>query len=62
MYGAAFLLLVFLAELPVEHGALGSVSVYRDGILSFEQEHFYCVAVRLEVGFDVGSQQTTIVV
>ena len=62
MYGAAFLLLVFFAELPVEHGALSSVSVYGDGLLSFEQEYFYCVAVRLEVGFDVGSQQTTIVV
>ena len=62
MYGAAFLLLVYLAELPVEHRALGSVSVYRDDLLSFEQEYFYCVAVRFEVGFDVGSQQTTIVV
>ena len=62
MYGAAFLLLVFFAELPVEHRALGCVSVYRDGLLSFEQEYFHCVAVRFEVGFDVGSQQTTIVV
>ena len=26
-----FLLLVFLAELPVEHRALGSISVYGDG-------------------------------
>ena len=62
MYGAAFLLLVFFAELPVEHRALGCISVYRDGLLPFEQEYFYCVAVRFEIGFDVGSQQTTIVV
>jgi len=62
MYGAAFLLLILFAELPVEHGALSSVSVYGDGLLSFEQEYFHCVAVRFEVGFDVGSQQTTIVV
>ena len=62
MYGAAFLLLVFLSELPVEHRALGSVSVYRDGLLSFEQKYFHCVAVRFEVSFDVGSQQTTIIV
>ena len=62
MYGAAFLLLVFFAELPEKHRALGCVSVYRDGLLSFEQEYFYCVTVRFEVGFDVSSQQTTIVV
>ena len=55
MYGAAFLLLVFFAELPEEHRALGCVSVYRDGLLSFEQEDFYCVAVRFKIGFDVGS-------
>ena len=55
MYGAAFLLLVFLAELPVEHRALGSISVYGDGLLSFEQEYFYCVVVRFEISFDVGS-------
>ena len=34
MYGAAFLLLVFFAELPIEHRALGCVSVYRDGLLT----------------------------
>ena len=62
MYGAAFLLLVLFAELPVEHGALDCVSVYGDGLLSFEQEYFYCVAVRLKVGFDVGGQQTTVIV
>ena len=62
MYGAAFLLLVLFAELPVEHGALDCVSVYGDGLLSFEQEYFYCVAVRFEVGFDVGGQQTTVIV
>ena len=57
-----FLFLVFFAELPVEHLTLGYVSVYRDGLLSFKQEYFYCVSVHLEIGFDVGSQQTTIVV
>ena len=33
MYDAAFLLLVFLAELSIEHRALGCVSVYRDAFL-----------------------------
>ena len=62
MYGAAFLLLILFAELSVEHGALSSVSVYGDGLLPFEQEYFYCVTVRFEVGFDVGGQQTTVIV
>ena len=57
MYGAAFLLLVFLAELSIEHRALGCVSVYRDDLLAFVQKYFNSVAVRLEVGFDVCSQQ-----
>jgi hypothetical protein len=35
MYGAAFLFLIFLAELPMEQRALGIIPAYRYCFLSF---------------------------
>ena len=62
MYGATFLLLILLAKLSVEHRTLGNVSVDRNGLLAFEQEYFHCVTVGFEIRFDVGCQQTSVVV
>jgi len=45
MYGAAFLMLVFFAELPVKYWALSVISAYRNGFLAFEQKHFNSISI-----------------
>ena len=49
MYGAAFLMLVFFTELPVKHRALGVISAYGNRFLTFEQEHFNRVSIKLKI-------------
>ena len=49
IYDAAFLMLVFFTELPVKHRALGVISAYGNRFLTFEQEHFNRVSIKLKI-------------
>lgn len=49
MYGAAFLFLIFLAELPMEQRALDIIPAYRYRFLSFEQKNLYSFSIYLEI-------------
>ena len=49
IHDAAFLMLVFFTELPVKHRALGVISAYGNRFLTFEQEHFNRVSIKLKI-------------
>ena len=49
IHDAAFLMLVFFTELPVKHRALGIISAYRNRFLTFEQEHFNRISIKLKI-------------
>ena len=54
LHDAALLLLVFLAELPVEHWALGCISIYGYGLFTFKQKHLNSISIGLKISLDVG--------
>jgi hypothetical protein len=49
IHDAAFLMLVFFTELPVKHRALGVISAYGNRFLTFEQENFNRVSIKLKI-------------
>ena len=49
IHDAAFLMLVFFTELPVKHRALGVISAYGNRFLTFEQEHFNRISIKLKI-------------